>query len=115
MADEIFKNEVNDEAKREHEADQCGDSDQLCSKLACVPIKEACDRASDTVPASTVVASPICEKADREDAPQATRTMDRDGADWIVHLQDVLEKRDAQANEHSGDEANDARVDWVDK
>ena len=106
------RSEVDDEAEREHKTDQRRDADQLRGKLAGVSVEQTRYRTGHSVPAATVVAGAVCEETDGKHAPQAACTVDRDSADWIIHLQHVLDERNADANQHAGDEADDAGS-WV--
>ena len=55
----------------------------------------------------SVAIGSICEEPERQNAPQATGSMDGNRADRIIDFQTPLDKNHRDDDQHSGDRAND--------
>ena len=98
---------IEDEAEGEDEADQRCDADELRHQLAGISIEQAGDGAGNAIPGAAIVTGAVSEQADGEHTPESAGSVDRDGADWIVDFEVILNKGDAEADQHAGDEADD--------
>src|SRR5712691_1320229 len=96
---------------REDHPHERGATDELGHELSRIAVEEPGDRAIHAVPASTVVAGPVSEEADREHTPEAARPVYRDRADRIVNLHHSLNELDTQADQESRDKPEDHRAD----
>src|SRR5205823_13819372 len=100
-------NDIDDPAgnigEAEHKANQGPDADELSHQLSRVPVEQARNVAANPIPTAAVVRSAIRKQPDGDHAPQPIRSMNRDGADGIIHLDDSIEEFHAQANQHTRD------------
>src|SRR6266566_3311978 len=115
MPDKELECQVDEQTERENDADQRGDAHELCNKLGRIAVEQARDAAIHAVPAPAVIARAVREEAYRQHAPQAVRAVYGNGANRIVNLEDVLEERAAQADQHTGTQADDAGAGGVDE
>src|SRR3954463_15881242 len=110
VPDGVLEHHVDREAEREDDAEQRGDAHELRRQLARVAVEESGDGTADAVPASAVVARSVREQTYRQGSPESVHAVDRDGANRIVHLQDVLDDGHGDAHEYARDEADDGRA-----
>jgi len=76
MPDEELDRQIDDQANREHDADQRRDAHELSDQLAGISIEEARNAAGNAVPTSSIVARAVGEQTDREHAPEAVGSVD---------------------------------------
>src|SRR5882724_4089518 len=116
LANHPVNQEVENETERKDKANERDDTDQLCHQLATiVTVEQAGDRTGDAVPGAAVVALAIGEESDGKYTPQTVGAVDGDGTDRIVHLKHPVNKYDRDANQNTGDEADDHGADGIDE
>src|SRR3954453_14540991 len=106
----VLEHHVDGEAEREDDPEQRGDAHQLRRQLARVAVEESGDGTAHAVPASAVIARSVREETYRQDSPQSVRAVDRDGADRIVHLEDVLDESHRHADEDASHDAGECLI-----
>ena len=107
LSKDDVENPVQHKAEGEDEADQRRDANDLRHQLAGISIEQSGYGAGNAVPGAAIVAGAVGKQTDGEHAPQAAGAVHRDGADWIVDFEEVLNKDDAEADQDAGDKADD--------
>src|SRR5208337_1192076 len=113
LTDKEIDDERKDEAQGEHETKQSGHTDQLGHKLAGVAIEETGHGAVDAVPRAAVVAFAVGKESQRNDTPNATCAVHRDGAYGVVHFQYAFDEGHGDTYQDASDQADDDRADWI--